>query len=137
MAVRKIKGSLKKTIRFNALSCLGFGLAFALIPQPIATFLDGVPLNILRLAGIGLVLNGMHLMIASLRRSGIGRIELGYFILGDSLWVMGSLVLITFVPQAINSPLAIASTLVVAVLVGSFAILQTRLGWKILKPSPS
>ena len=129
--------SLNRTLRFNALSCLGFGLAFALIHQPIAAFLGGVPPEILRLVGIGLALNGVHLAIASLRRTGIGRLELGYFILGDSLWVLGSLVLVTLVPQVINSPVAISSTLAVATLVGSFAGFQTRLGWDVLKAQDS
>ena len=135
ITTKKMKDSLRNTIRLNALSCLGFGFAFALTPEPIGAFLDGVPPGILQLIGIGLALNGVHLTFASFRRDGIKRLELGYFILGDSLWVLGSLILIALVPQVVCSLLAIASTLAVAVLVGSFAVLQTRLGWDILKKS--
>lgn len=133
MTITKMNDSLKNTLRLNALSCLGFGLTFALIPQPIAEFLDGIAPSIIRFVGIGLALNGIHLVIASLRRGGIGRVELGYFILGDVLWVLASFVLIAFIPHVVNSPLAIVSTLAVATLVGSFALLQARWGWDILQ----
>jgi len=127
--------SLKTTIRLNALSCLGFGIAFALLPNSIGAFLDGIPPLIMRIVGIGLAINGLHLVTSSFRHQ-IGRFELAYFILGDFLWVLASLILITVVPQIIHSTQAIISTLAVAIIVGSLAMMQTKYGWNILKPAP-
>ncbi|MGI9242164.1 MAG: hypothetical protein ACR2RV_15300, partial [Verrucomicrobiales bacterium] len=98
--------------------------------------LDGFSPMILRLIGIGLIANGLHLGIAS-KRETIGRAEIVYFILGDSLWVLGSLVLVGFVPGVIHSPLAISATLGIALVVGTLAVLQTRWSWDILAPSSS
>lgn len=123
---------LKIAFRLNALSCLGFGTVFILNPDTVGAFLDGFPPDILRWIGIGLGLNGLHLVFASFRKR-IGRVEVIYFVLGDVAWVLGSLVLVIFVPEMIHSPLAITVTLVVALFVGAIAALQTRWGWSVLE----
>lgn len=123
---------LQIVLRLNSLSCLGFGISFALAPDAIGNFLGGVIPLVLRWVGIALLLNGIHLAVASFREK-IGRNELAYFISGDFIWVVGSLALILFVPGVIDGRIAIATTFLVAVLVGSFAFLQIRFGIEILK----
>jgi len=118
-------------MRLNATSCLGFGILFALMPQTIALFLGDVSPIFIRIIGIGLALNGIHLIIGSLRKS-ISRLELSYFILGDVIWVIGSIILLTCFPNVIQGQTAILSTILTAALVGFFAVLQARFGWKIL-----
>ena len=125
---------LKTILRLNSLSCIGFGFAFALAPESIGSFLDGIPPVILHWIGIGLALNGFHLVIDSFRKK-IGKFELGYFIVGDLLWVLSSIILTTLVSEVIYSPPAIATTLAVALLVGSFAALQIYWGRSILTSS--
>ncbi len=117
--------NLQTILRLNALSCLGFGLAFALWPAPIATFLGAVSPGILRWVGIALACNGLHLIVAS--RKTPKPWELRYFVLGDSLWVVGSIILV-LVPGIIQGAAAITAVGLVAAMVGSFAGLQVYFG---------
>jgi len=120
--------ALRTVLRLNAASCLGFGLAFAIWPEAIGNFLDGVVPSLLRWIGVVLVINGVHLLLTAWKPR-IRRWELGYFVLGDSLWVLASVGFITVIP-VIHSPVAVAAVLLVAAMVGTFACLQLRHGWK-------
>ena len=132
-----MKKDLKTAFRINALSCLGFGILFIIMPNTIGTFLNGITPVIILWIGIGLSLHALHLILASLRQT-VKRIELIYFILSDVLWVLASITLVTIIPYVINSASSIATTSVVAILVGSIGFLQVIWGKDILiKPQNS
>lgn len=80
-------------MRLNATSCISFGLVFTIIPHLVATFLGGVPEVVIIVLGIGLLVNGLHLILAS-RRAELREIEVIWFSLGDFGWWLATLVLI-------------------------------------------
>lgn len=116
---------LKNVMRANAISCLAFGVAFALQPSLVANFLGGASpapqLHILIL-GILLILNGLHLLWAS--RVPLPQKQLIlYFSTGDYIWVIASVgLMVSGVWITTTGGVLAAST--VAVMVGLFGILQ-------------
>ncbi|NBD32355.1 MAG: hypothetical protein GVY17_05140 [Cyanobacteria bacterium] len=116
---------LKIVLRSNAASCLVFGLVFLLIPESVAKFLSPnhpVPLLILMSVGIGLIINGLHLIWTS-RQVRPSQTLILYFSVGDLLWVVGTAVLILN-NIWITSMKGIIAAIAVSIGVGTFGILQ-------------
>jgi hypothetical protein len=81
-------------MRLNAMSCILFGIVFAVVPNVTAVFLGSMPKAVLVAIGIGLLANGGHLIVAS-RRAVISEFEVIWFSLGDFGWWLATLGLIT------------------------------------------
>lgn len=117
---------LRVVLRLNAVSCIGFGVTFMLIPDKIPEFLgtlsDASPW--IFWIGVLLLVNGIHLVLASLRRV-LKPLEVLYFVVGDFLWVMGSFAVLGFTPWISSSPGQVA-TVAVALMVGILGYLQWR-----------
>ncbi len=117
--------SLKPVMRANAISCVAFGVVFALQPTMVATFLGGAspaPKLYILILGILLILNGLHLLWASRDPLPQKKLIL-YFSIGDFIWVIASAVLmVSGVWITTTGGVLVAST--VAVMVGLFGILQ-------------
>lgn len=80
-------------MRINAASCISFGMLFAVLSNAVATFLGGTPKAVIIALGIGLLVNGFHLIVAS-RRSPVSETEVIWFSLGDFGWWLSTLALI-------------------------------------------
>lgn len=115
---------LATLLRINAASCLGFGLGFMLFSTAIGAFLGAFPPLLIFWLGVVLVLNGLHLVWASLRHPPV--IEVRYFSLGDFLWVALSLVLVV-TGGWITTTGGVVVTLLVAAGVGTMGLLQWRM----------
>jgi len=116
---------LKIVLRSNAVSCLVFGFVFLLIPEAIAKFLSPdhpVPLSVLMVVGIGLIVNGLHLIWAS-RQVALSKNLILYFSFGDFLWVLGTGMLILN-HIWITSVKGIIVAIAVSIGVGTFGVLQ-------------
>jgi hypothetical protein len=117
--------SLKHVMRANAISCVAFGVVFALQPSLVANFLGGAspaPQLYILIVGILLILNGLHLFWASRVPLPQKKLIL-YFSIGDYIWVIATLVLmVSGVWITTTGGVLVAST--VAVMVGLFGILQ-------------
>jgi hypothetical protein len=85
--------SLPTILRANAASCLGFGMLFAVAPDPVAAFLGTMPPEVLFILGLALTGNGAHLALASMRRRPRPG-EVAWFSTGDLLWWLVSLALL-------------------------------------------
>ncbi|MCB1889480.1 MAG: hypothetical protein KDH20_17865 [Rhodocyclaceae bacterium] len=85
------------------------------------------PSALIVVLGIALILNGLHLLWAASRQA-LNRMLLLYFSAGDFVWVVGTLGLLAS-GQWITTPLGTWATLVVAIAVGAFGILQFA-GWR-------
>lgn len=85
--------SHKKILRVNAASCITFGFLGVLAPSWIAEFLGDPPKWVVLVTGAILMMNGLHLILASLRGT-FKRWEIVYFSLGDLAWWLGSVLLI-------------------------------------------
>ena len=114
---------LKTVLTLNASSCLIFGLIFAFAGNHVDAFI-GNELSAWLTPAIGVVLvfNGLHLIFSS-RRSKALCPEILYFVAGDIAWVIGTITLISL-GLMITSIQGIVASLVIALMVGSFAILQ-------------
>jgi len=112
---------IQTVLRANAASCLIFGFLFVLMPVSIAGFLGDPPVPVIFILGILLVLNGSHLVWASLRRA--PALEILYFSAGDFLWVAVTMILIAL-GIWITKPPGIIAALAVAAIVGLFGVLQ-------------
>jgi len=120
---------LKNVLRLNATSCFVFGVLFLCLPGSVAAFLSPdhpAPVVIISILGAGLILNGGHLLWASLKPAP-SRLLITYFAMGDFLWVAGTaFLMITSI--WINSFQGTVTALVVAVMVAIFGYLQIRSG---------
>jgi len=115
--------TLASLLRLNALSCLVFGALFLGRPEQVSGVLGDPPAGLLRLVGIVLILHAGHLGWASLRRPGAW--EVGYFSIGDALWVAATLALLVG-GVWITTPLGQGLALVVGAGVGCLGWLQWR-----------
>jgi len=108
-------------LRLNALSCLVFGLLFAIQPKVVTSFLGDPPTWIV--AGLGwlLVLNALHLVWSARRKPSVS--ELVYFAVGDFLWVGVTIVLLVTGTWILTGHGRMAS-LAVAAMVAIFGVLQ-------------
>lgn len=114
--------SLNHILRINAASCIGFGTVFLVGPGTVSAFLGTIPTQVLIAIGAGLVVNGLHLGLASLRAAPC-RAEIVWFSLGDLLWWMGSLLLVASADW-ITTPSGLVSTLFIATAVAALGVTQ-------------
>lgn len=117
--------ALRAVLRLNAASCLGFGLAAAFWPEATAAMLGTVPAWLVRVAGLGLVANGGHLLLASARRN-IMPGEVLWFTLGDLSWWLASLGLIA-AGIGVNAPQGVLVFSLIAVGVALLGMTQVTL----------
>ncbi len=113
--------NLSRILLANGVFCSTSGLIFTLAANPLAGFLNTLPL-VMTILGIGLLLYGMFIMYMSMR-SAITRDFTLFTVLADSAWVVFS-VLLLILPMfnfAADAKWAIG---VVAVVVDVFATLQ-------------
>jgi len=117
---------LKKVLGANALSCLIFGVIFTVWSTSSVIFISGeTSLGVLiRVVGILLILNGLHL-ISALVRKRLHKYEVLYFSAGDGLWVLGTVLLIGM-EWLITTPEGVISAILVAIMVGIFGLLQFK-----------
>lgn len=111
----------------NAASCLFFGVLMLLLPLKTASFLggaEGAPAFLITALGFILVLNGLHIIWAT-RSSTPKKALVLYFSAGDILWVILSLVLI-ITGVWVSTVHGKIVTLIIAVMVGFFGLLQLR-----------
>ncbi len=117
--------TLNHVMRANAVSCIVFGSIFLMRPSDINMFLSTdmqAPKRVLLLLGTGLIVNGLHLIWASLKPMPSKLLVL-YFSIGDYIWVLASIILLLF-GIWINTTAGVVTTLIVAAMVGIFGILQ-------------
>ena len=115
---------LKKTMIANAASCLGFGLLFVAASTPVAAFLGTAPAPVVLGLGVGLILNGIWLLLTA-RKPAPTRVEILQFVAGDAMWVLATLALI-LMGLWITTTAGIIAALLVAAMVGIFGWLQWR-----------
>lgn len=109
-------------LRLNAASCVSFGGLFLILPGAIGEVLGSMPPK--ALAGVGLVLliNGAHLLRASMRARLVPA-EIVWFSLGDLAWWLATLGLIA-AGTWITTFVGIALALVVALGVAGLGCVQ-------------
>ncbi len=128
--------TLKHVLQLNSLSCIGFGILFAIFPYPISAFLSNdspAPILILLLLGIGLILHGLHLLWASLQAIP-NKALIQYFSAGDFLWVLATAILIVF-NIWVTTLHGISTAILVAIVVGLLGLAQIKQAVDIEKPS--
>jgi len=113
---------LKTALVLNAASCIVFGLLFIVMGSSVNDFIGNQFVWLTPIVGVALVFNGCHLLFASQRKHPICP-EILYFIAGDVVWVVASLVFIGL-GLVVTTELGAAAGLTVAVMVGFFAVLQ-------------
>jgi len=112
-------------MKANAFSCIGFGITFFFLPEEVRVFLstnNQAPSIVFTVLGIGLFLNGLHLIWASLKLMPSKHL-VTYFSICDYIWVLGTSYLLV-VGMWITTPMGIAVTLLVSSMVGIFGLLQ-------------
>ena len=117
--------TIKNILRANATSCFIFGLIFLLLPLQTSMFLaanDEAPELVIQLLGVILLLNTAHLIWTSLQVK-LNKHLILYFALGDFIWVIISLFLLINALW-ITTILGMITTLIVAIIVGTFGLLQ-------------
>lgn len=117
--------TLSNIMKANAISCFGFGIAFFCLPEEVRNFLSTdkqAPSIVFTFLGIGLFINGLHLIWASFKLIPSKLLVL-YFSIGDYVWVLTSLYLL-LAGMWITTPIGIAVTLLVSGLVGTLGLLQ-------------
>ena len=113
--------NLSRILLANGVFCSTSGLIFTLAANPLAGFLNTLPL-VMTILGIGLLLYGMFIMYMSMR-SAITRDFTLFTVLADSAWVVFS-VLLLILPMFNFAADAKWAFGVVAVVVDVFATLQ-------------
>jgi hypothetical protein len=114
--------NLKLALRLNAASCLVFGLLFVVMPAATGNFLGVSSAVAITIVGAALLLNGAHLLVASLKQR-VNPFEVYYFSVGDLLWVNVTLMLVaseSFLP----TPASKVAALLVAAFVGAVGVFQ-------------
>ncbi len=114
--------SVAFALRVNAVSCLVYGILFAVWPGPVAATLGDVPPGVILGLGIGLLVNGGHLALAAMRKR-LRRAEVLWFALGDMAWWLASLALIA-AGIWITMPLGVALAALTAVFVAGIGATQ-------------
>ena len=117
--------TLKSILKANSASCIIFGCLFVFMPSQVLDFLSQsqpAPKWLLISLGIGLILNGFHLLWASLRQVHNKNL-IRHFAISDFLWVAAS-VLLVITGLWITTSSGIIATFLVAVMVGIFGLLQ-------------
>jgi hypothetical protein len=117
--------TLKTVLRVNATSCIIFAIIFLLIPFEVVTFLGGnkpAPELLLLMLALILLVNGLHILWASLQPEPNKYLIL-YFAVGDFIWVIVSVILVSLGIWITTTPGTFIS-LLVAMMVGGFGVLQ-------------
>lgn len=114
--------SLSRALRLNAASCLGFGALFAILPGRTAAFLGDVPPVVFGGLGLALLVNGIHLAVAS-RRSHPRPAEILWFSIGDLAWWAATLGLLA-AGIWITSPMGVVAAAIVALVVAGLGVTQ-------------
>lgn len=117
--------NLKIVFRLNAISCLLFGSLFVLAPEMVSVFLAyeaPAPVLLMSVIGAVLILNGIHLIAASLQISPSRELII-YFALGDGMWVCAVTALIVS-GLWITTSHGIMAAVLVNIVVGVFAVMQ-------------
>ena len=117
--------TLAMVLRLNAASCLGFGALFALAPGTVAAFLGSAPALLVLVLGVGLLGNGLLLVLSARAGRVPRRQEVLFFCAGDMGWVAATLVLVA-AGLWITAPAGQAVALVVAGMVGWLGFMQWR-----------
>lgn len=120
---------LKLILGLNFLSCSLFGSLFLLNTENVALWLGLTMPVILKIAGAILIFFALHLL-TSIAKKTVIKGEIFYFSFGDSLWVLSSFIILMFT-NLITSMHGQIATAAVAILVGTFAILQYTYATKI------
>jgi hypothetical protein len=123
-----IMNKLQKILLINSGSCLLFGVLFLIFPTQTSDFIGNSITWLVQLIGAALLFNGLHLIYASKRKNPICP-EILYFILGDFLWVLGTLAFV-LTGIVITSTQGIIVSLLIAVMVGFFGYMQV-IGYKL------
>lgn len=120
---------IRWVLRVNAASCLFFGGLFVSSGTSASVFLSNSPKHsaMIQMIGALLLFNGIHLVLASLRRQ-ISSAELLYFSTGDLLWVAGTAALISL-GYFVETSAGIVVALGVAAFVGTLGGIQLKY-WK-------
>ncbi|MDQ3511698.1 MAG: hypothetical protein M3414_08480 [Pseudomonadota bacterium] len=114
--------SLAFFLRLNAASCVSFGALFVILPGAIGDVLGGMPPAVLAGVGVVLLINGAHLLLASMRARPVPA-EIVWFSLGDLAWWLATLGLIAS-GIWITTSVGIALALVVALCVAGLGCAQ-------------
>jgi hypothetical protein len=86
--------SLRQLLRINAASCLGFGAMLLMLPGPVAAALGAPPILLLQGLGAGLLVNGVHLLLAA-RSARPSRGVALWFSTGDLIWWLATVALVS------------------------------------------
>jgi hypothetical protein len=117
--------TLKTVLRMNATSCIIFAIIFLLMPTEVASFLGqnkAAPELLLLVLGLILLTNGLHILWVSWQLKPNKYLVL-YFAVGDFIWVVASIILVSQ-GMWITTTLGIFISLLVAMMVGTFGVLQ-------------
>jgi len=117
--------TLATVLRLNALSCLGFGALFLLVPGAVAAVPGTPPVWLVGALGAGLIGNGALLWMSVRGGRVPRRMEVLFFVTGDALWVVATLALVS-TGLWIVTVLGQALTLAVAAMVGALGFAQWR-----------
>lgn len=109
-------------LRRNAASCLGFGVLLLSTPRGVSFALGSAPPAVLVGLGVVLLINGAHLLLASMRARPIAA-EILWFSMGDMAWWLATLSLIV-AGVWITTPTGIALALLVALCVAGLGLAQ-------------
>lgn len=118
---------LKAALLLNASSCIIFGVMFVAFAGSVSQYI-GNPFGwVIPALGAVLLFNGLHLVFASRRAKPLCP-EILYFVAGDFLWVIGTLVFVGL-GLVITSPQGTLVSLLIAAMVGAFGVMQV-VGYK-------
>ncbi len=104
---------------------MSFGMIFTVFPTTVSVFLSNdnpAPTLVILVLGIGLTLHGIHLLWAS-QQAIVNKGLIQYFSAGDFLWVLATLMLITF-KVWVTTLYGVMAALLVAIAVGMLGIAQ-------------
>ena len=118
---------LKTTMLLNSSSCIIFGVLFLVASNSVNSFIGNSLSWLTPVVGAILIFNGCHLLLASKRKKPICP-EILYFVLGDFVWVIASVVLVVL-GFVITSLQGIVVSLLIAAMLGLFGVLQV-MGYK-------
>ena len=107
--------SLRIVLRLNSASCLIFGAVFLVWSNGVSFFLGETPRWVILTMGALLLVNGLHLLLASLRVR-LLHFEIMYFAFGDYIWFVSTLIILAS-GQLITESEGMSAALTVAVLV--------------------
>lgn len=121
-AESSVGSAFRTAVRANAVFCGVSGVLIAVFAESLAALMGAGPPGFYLVLGILLAVYAVHLAVTS-RREGLGRGEAVLIVIGDVVWVVAS---VAVVATGILTPAGVAGVLVVAAVVGGFALWQWR-----------